>query len=209
MKTAFDFSTWYREGRQLVAAHGCFDITLTPLSVRWHYDEAKPLRCHRTILRPLLEHCSECYVYGVKKRSTMDRLLSGISHPAKGKHQLQLGIDVITGREFLWNATGWQRGSILIIGRLPKSVLKQVFSASYQVGVTEHFRSGHSAAAITFARQSTLNTDQLAFLLPASNGVEWLTIIGHPKRVSAAFRMAAKSVRLPKRARAWYECEDT
>lgn len=59
---------------------------------------------------------------------------------------------VFKGYEQFWNATGWQRGSILIFLEPEKLKELNIFTACHDPGIFDNLNTGESSAAIRFCK---------------------------------------------------------
>jgi hypothetical protein len=201
-----DFHDWYSEALECVGESGVFDATLTPLSVRWRYDVAESQPCHLAVIRPLLEASSECLFYGIAAGSPLEPLVAKIAAKTRGRYRLNVSAVEALKESLLWNAHGWDRGSILIESHPDVPTTEAIFSNVHKVGLTLNFRAGHSPAAITSARKAARQRDVVSYLLAASNGVEWMTVIARPTTATALFEIACRSCLVTPEASKWYNC---
>lgn len=179
------------EVRKFVAQTGTFSMGLVS-GRQWYYDEKSKLPVHEKVLRPLLEAASECWAYGLTERSAVFKAAKGILTRVKGKYRVALEGDPISGHELFWNAQGGQRGTIVILIPRAKFDAKRIFSHCKDVWSFDNFLTGHSPAAIRFARESVIASDSVAVCLPRNNGIEWMDVYVNPKRVQKLYDIAIK-----------------
>lgn len=161
--------------REVVARAGTFSVQLVSRTT-WHYDEAAKLPAHEEILRPLLSVSTECWAYGVTPSGAVYQAASAMLERARGKYRVCLEGDPIGGRELFWNASGGKRGTIVMIVPRHEFDSERIFRGGHAAYVTVNFRSGHTPAAIRFARQRVESSDVIAVCLPRNNGIEWMDI---------------------------------
>lgn len=152
-----------------------FVVNLIPNGF-YGYEESEELPAHDLILRPLLSCATECYVYGLKEDTELFHQCTDILSSTRSKYQLDLKKEVIKGYEQLWNATGWQRGSILIFIEPEKLKELNIFPSCYDPSILENPNSGESIAAIKFCK-NVINKEKIVGLcFSASNGIEWMKV---------------------------------
>ncbi|MHA7098799.1 hypothetical protein [Priestia aryabhattai] len=152
-----------------------FFVNLIPNGF-YDYEENEALPAHELILRPLLLCAKECYVYGLKKDTELFQQCADILSPNHNKYKLDLNQEVIKGYEQLWNATGWQRGSILIFLELEKLKKLNIFTSCYNPSIFENPNSGESAATIRFCKDVVTKEKLVGFCFSASNGIEYMKV---------------------------------
>lgn len=135
---------------------------------------------HDLIIRPLLENCKEAFIYGLSKESELYQKNSDILINDKKKFKLDLSKECIKGHEHLWNATGWERGSIVIILENNESLFKDIFKNCYEPGLCATPNSGNSLSAARKCKEEALKSN-IAICFPASNGIEWMQIYATPQ----------------------------
>jgi len=90
-------------------------VSLTPSDIRHYYNEHESLTAHDKVIRPLFKKSVDTFVYGLTDTSELLNLNRDILIKDKGKYRFDKTKECITGHEYLWNATTWKRGSIVII----------------------------------------------------------------------------------------------
>ncbi|MFV5698389.1 hypothetical protein ACM55H_08455 [Flavobacterium sp. ZT3R17] len=159
------------------------DVNLTG-DIRHHYDEKNVLPAHELVIRPLLEKSTDAFVY----RGTKDEyfLYGKMQVPIKleeidilikdrGKFKFDKKKECILGNEYLWNATTWKRGSIIFILKDGQINFSELFKNTYRPGKSATPNSGNNASATKKCREEA-EKGNIAICLPASNGLEWMTI---------------------------------
>jgi len=163
---------------------------LKPLSinltgeVRNFYDENSVLPAHELVIRPLFEKSVEAFVYKGRK----DDFFSGgkMNYPIKleqedilisdkGKFRFDRTKECITGHEYLWNATTWKRGSIVFVLEPNTVNFAEIFKNTYRPSFVENPNSGNVASA-TKKCKVEMEKGNIAIILSASNGMEWIYI---------------------------------
>jgi len=152
--------------------------------IRNDYDERSSLPAHELVVRPLLEKSIDAFVYrGTKedffiygKMQVPIRLeVIDVLIKEKGKFKFDKTKECILGNEYLWNATTWKRGSIIIILQKGEINFSELFKNTYRPGLSETPNSGNNLSATKKCREEA-EKGNIAICLPASNGIEWMTI---------------------------------
>ncbi|WP_254560264.1 hypothetical protein [Dyadobacter diqingensis] len=152
--------------------------------IRHNYDEKSVLPAHELVVRPLLEKSIDAFVYrGMKdgfflygkmqtpiKLEEIDFLIKD-----RGKFKFDKRKECIKGNEYLWNATTWKRGSIIFILKDGQINFSELFKNTYGPGISATPNSGNTASATKKCREEA-ERGNIAICLPASNGLEWMTI---------------------------------
>lgn len=116
---------------------------------------------HRKVIRPLLAIAEECYVYGLRRGSPLLTRCEAILRPDRGRHSLDLSQEVVVGYEPLWNATGFERGSIVAV--VPVGAFdKSLFRSALRFYVIDNPNVSHTPAAIRYCR-TVAKSGKLAF----------------------------------------------
>ena len=152
--------------------------------IRHHYDENSVLPVHELVIRPLLENSSDAFIY---KGAKEEFFLCGkiqvpikLEHeeiliPDRGKFRFNKTKECIVGHEYLWNATMWKRGSIVIVINPGKVDFAEIFKNTYNCDFTETQNSGNTLSAIKMCR-AEMENGNIAIIFSASNGIEWMRI---------------------------------
>ena len=112
--------------------------------------------------------------------------------PSRGRYALDLSKEVILGHEPLWNSTGWQRGSILVLVNDVSNIeFGKLFENSHSPSVSNNPNTGESPGAVRLALREAAR-GRLVVLFPASNGVEWATIVPPPELSGDVLREAER-----------------
>ncbi len=143
--------------------------------IRHYYKENNLLPANKLVIKPLLEKCISAYVYGIKKDSDLFKSNSDILINEKGKFKLDTLKECVIGHEYLWNATGWKRGSIIIILNHRQINWEEIFKNTYNPAYSDTPNSGNSISATKKCREES-DKGNIAICFPASNGVEWMQI---------------------------------
>ena len=153
-------------------------------NIRHHYDEKSVLPAHEFVIRPLLEKSMEAFVY---KGSKDEFFLCGkmqipialeqedILIAEKGKFRFDNTKECILGHEYLWNATTWKRGSVVIIIENGKVDFSTIFKHTYRPSFTDNPNTGNNIAATKKCRMEA-EKGNIAICLPASNGIEYMNV---------------------------------
>lgn len=171
--------------------------------IRTNYDESGSLPAHELVIRPLLKESIDTYVYrGAKeefflygktqvpiKLEEIDILIRD-----KGKFKFDKTKECILGNEYLWNATTWKRGSIVMIIEPDKIDFGAIFKNCYRPGLLATPNSGNTLSATKKCKQE-MAKNNIGICFPASNGLEWMQIYASPDLTSELLNMAKKYCR--------------
>jgi hypothetical protein len=175
-----------------VREHGHFTVSLLSSDEARDVVVDESLPCHNKVLRPILEMAKECYVYGIASESIIYAQSSSILSAVRGKHQISLDGDPITGHERLWNAHCGERGTIVILIPAERFNVQELLGGCRDVGMVSNFGSAHTPAAIRFARDSTRDQPMVAACLPRNNGIQWMDIFASHKLAERLWSSAYK-----------------
>ena len=164
-----------QELREFIQRRGHFSVCLAPM----FYKVEAPLRCHESVLRPLLRIASQGYVYGVSQDSAIWPG-SGLLHAERGRHRIAMDGEPIVGHERFWNAGGGRRGSVVFLCSEEASRSTAIFKHTSRPGITYNMGAGHTPSAVRFARRSVASGGTVAILLPRNNGIEYMDVIAEP-----------------------------
>ncbi|MDN3233359.1 hypothetical protein [Priestia megaterium] len=156
----------------------------------YEYEESETLPAHDLILRPLLASAKECYVYGLNQDTKLFHQCTDILSLIRNKYQLDLKKEVIKGYEQLWNATGWQRGSILVFLELEKLKDLNIFTSCYDPGILDNPNTGESIAAIRFCKGVISKEKKVGLCFSASNGIEWMKVYAEKDTLKELYQCA-------------------
>jgi len=166
-------------------------VGLTPRDIRHHYDVKKKLPAHDKVIRPLLSASLGAFVFGLKSDSELLKINNDILVKDRGKYKLDKSKECITGHEYLWNATAWKRGSIILI--LKKDFkFDEIFKDCYTPGIVSTPNSGNSLSATKKCKEE-VEKGNIGICFPASNGIEWIQIYTDIKHRDKLFGIAYKN----------------
>ncbi|HEY0742401.1 MAG TPA: hypothetical protein VGD40_13095 [Chryseosolibacter sp.] len=132
------------------------------------------MAAHDKVIRPLFQKSFDTFVYGLTDKSELLTVNRDILIKDRGKYRFDKTKECITGHEYLWNATAWKRGSIVMI--LKKGFdFTDIFRHVYRPGLIETPNSGNSPSATKKCKEAAGKGD-IGICLPASNGIEWIQI---------------------------------
>jgi hypothetical protein len=143
------------------------------------FEEGNTVPVMNTVIRKMLKHAVEAYVYKGVKDSFY--LYGRMNEPVdlekfeflslkKGKYEIDLSDNTIADKGELWNARAHRRGSIVIV--LPKKFdFKDIFSYASFRGRLNNPNSGNNRAAINKC-QLEVEAGRIAVCFSASNGIE-------------------------------------
>ena len=163
-------------------------VNLTPGDIRHHYNERETLPAHDKVIRPLFKNSVDSYVYGLTDKSELLNLNRDILIKDKGKYRFDKTKECITGHEYLWNATTWKRGSIVIILRKDFD-FTEIFKNTYRPGLLGTPNSGSSPSATKKCKEAADKGD-VGICFPASNGIEWIQIYTDIKHRDKLYELA-------------------
>jgi hypothetical protein len=147
--------------------------------------------CRETVIRPMLKLARECYVYGVEPGTRVWDCVQDIVQPDRGKHRLRLDREVITGCGQLWSVCGGA-GAIVIWTPFDIERLRPIFRQCFGPKLVYNGLSSHSRSSIGLARKLTADGTAVCFVLSATEGIEYLTVIARDDRLQQLFTLAAE-----------------
>jgi hypothetical protein len=127
-----------------------------------------------TFLRPILQNCLACFVYGISEEN-INLQLSTILMKDKGKYRLDLTKEVISGYEFFWNSSFPDRGSIVILLDPPEIDFPAIFSNCFESFVFDNSNSGQTLGAVRFCKKQA-EEGLVALCLSDTNGFQWIDV---------------------------------
>jgi len=176
--------------------------------INWETDrifhERDKLIVHETIIRPLLIASKISYIFkGTAAESRMpdgtiiekpiDLDEESILKQMKGRYIFDKSKECITGNEYLWNASGCKRGSIVLL--LPNTFdFSYIFSQCYVPGMTQTPNMGQTPAALSICHKA-LHSNDVAVIFSASNGIEHMAIYAAERQFCEISSLAQKKCR--------------
>jgi hypothetical protein len=142
----------------------------------YNYDKKGKLPAHDLVIRPLLENCMYCYVYELKNDDELYINNKDILIKEKGKYKFDTTKECIAGHEYLWNATGGKRGTIIIIlennlGIFDK-ILKHTFiDIGWDIPVVDNPNAGNSISAVKKCKEE-MKKGNIGICITRNNGLE-------------------------------------
>ena len=164
-------------------------VSLTPFDIRHYYDVNSSLPAHDFVIRKLLANCKDAYVYGLKKESELFINNANILINDRGKYKFDISQECVKGHEYLWNVTGWKRGSIVIIIDENKFDFQTVFKNCYRPALSATPNTGNTLSATKKCKEEATKNN-IAICFPASNGLEWMQIYATPEMTEQLLREA-------------------
>jgi hypothetical protein len=152
------------------------------------------LPAHDSVLRPVLAKAIECRVYGVSRQSRLFALLAQIGIRRGRVWHLDLSLDLIRGYEALWNATCEHHG-IAIAASLSLEETQLIFDSCGcpdAWGSRYQLSHGSSRAAVSYCFEVAHSDDAYAFLIPGSNGLEWIDVFADNERLPILWDQAMR-----------------
>jgi hypothetical protein len=183
---------------QFVHERGYFTVHLAP----HRYDVNMSLPAHESVLRPLVSTASECWVYDIGSDSSIWSASSQILEPHRGKHRIRTDLEMIRGHEVLWNATGGERGTIVILIDAVSLLNLGILRYCSRPSLTENMGAAHTPSALRWAKRRVSQTGTAAVLLPGTNGIEWMDVLAEPELSLSLFDHAYRH----NNGRNWDEC---
>ncbi|MEC0090824.1 hypothetical protein [Paenibacillus macquariensis] len=158
-------------------------------------------KAHNEIIKPMLAAAKQAFVF----KGTAEPLEGAFGHmtpPAmdlsqfkflfwdKGKYQVNLDQECVIGYEHLWNASGYRRGSIVII--LPYEYnFPPLLPHCYDFGLTETPNMGQSPGAVKMCRRIR-DMDSIAAMFSSSNGIEYMEVYASDNKTEEIENLAVK-----------------
>jgi hypothetical protein len=152
------------------------------------------LAVHDLVLRPLIANALECRVYGVGRHSQLGELLARIGERRGRVWYLDHRCELVRGYEPLWNATCEHHG-IAIATRLSLDETQRVLDhcGSPEVwGSKYQLYQGTSRAAVSYCFEVAASSEAMAFLIPGSNGMEWMDVFADEARLPILWDQAMR-----------------
>lgn len=166
-------------------------VDLTPGDTRHYYNERETLPAHDKVIRPLFSSSVESFVYGLTDKSELVNLNRDILIKDKGKYRFDKTKECIIGHEYLWNATSWKRGSIVLIVKKDFD-FTEILRNTYRPGLLVTPNSGSSPSAIKKCKEAVAKGD-IGICFSASNGIEWIQIYTDIQHRDKLFELAYKN----------------
>ena len=177
-----------------VASLGSFSVGLLERPLLGS-DALEHLAIHDSVIKCLLKIADKCRVYHGKIKLDIEESI--VMRSEKNFSDLNLACNVIDGKEYMWNISGYVRGTILI--SIPSENITENFSRIFLSTTApivwsslNQLKKGHTLSAVNFALQATKHK-QVIFCLPASNGIEWLDIFASPEMILRLLEWAIKN----------------
>jgi hypothetical protein len=139
------------------------------------------LPVHDLVLQPLLARAVECRVYGVRPQSKLHGLVSQLGHREQRVWHLDLSKELLHGFEPLWNSH-CEHSGIVLKCRMSFAESQPILA---QCGRPDAWGSryqlcqGTSKAAVSYCFEIAQASGAYAFLLPGSNGLEWMDVFAN------------------------------
>jgi hypothetical protein len=155
-------------------------ILINLIENKYHYHEHDMLPAHDFVIKPLLEKCLYCNVYGIKNESELYSTNQDILIKDKGKYTLDTTKECIKGHEYLWNATGGKRGSIIIILKEDIDIFDNILPHTFigidcDIPIIDNPNTGNTISAIRKC-QEEMAKGNMGFCLTQNNGLEFMEI---------------------------------
>lgn len=158
-------------------------------------DALEHLPIHDSVIKCLLEIADKCRVYYGKTKIDIEPSI--VMQSEKNFSELNLDCNIIDGREYMWNISGFARGTIMI--SVPSENITESFSriflhttAPIVYASMNQLKKGHTLSAVNFALQAAKHK-HVIFCLPASNGIEWLDVFASQEMILRLLEWAIKN----------------
>jgi hypothetical protein len=152
------------------------------------------LPAHDAVLSPLLAKAVNCRVYGVSRQSRLLSLLEAIGERRGRVWHLDLRRELIRGYEPLWIAECEHRG-IAIASRLTLEETQPILDSCGcpdAWGSRHQLLEGNSKAAVSYCYEVAKSGEAFAFLIPGSNGLEWMDVFADKERLPVLWDQAMR-----------------
>lgn len=141
---------------------------------------------HDRVLRPLLSDARECRVYGISKKSPLRAIVSELGRSDSRVWRLDTRRELVEGFEDLWNAKCEHNG-IAIVVPFSSPQIERALAACGKPDVwasRNQIFTGTSRKAVAHCFDAVASDDVCAFLIPGSNGLEWLDVFAREPRIA-------------------------
>jgi hypothetical protein len=141
----------------------------------WHIETDEVIPAHDLIIKPLLDKCIYCYVYGIKNCDDIYSKNKDILIKENGKYKLDITKECVKGHESLWNSNGHKRGSIIIILENNINIFYDIFKYTCRPGFSETPNLGNTVSALKKCKEEMENGN-IGICFSGSNGLEYMEI---------------------------------
>jgi hypothetical protein len=152
------------------------------------------LPAHDLVLRPLLAKAVECRVYGVSRKSRLSTFLEELGERRGRVWHLDVTRELICGYEPLWNAECEHQG-IAIASRLSLDETQPILDSCGcpdAWGSRSQLCEGSSGAAVSYCFEVAESAEVFAFMIPGSNGLEWIDVFADKERLPILWDQAMR-----------------
>jgi len=160
--------------------------------------ENTTLPSHAHVIRPLLDRARQMRVYHtVSSSEELRKDMASIGTLVGSYFEIDLAKEVLRGHERLWNAQCWRRGSIVIAALIGDRELGGVLSCCSEPGVASsiyQLRKVNPASALSYA-QDVAKRGLIAFVFPASNGIESMDVFPPAEDLERLYRLSVARCR--------------
>lgn len=137
-------------------------------------------------LRGLLAATTECFVFGMHRGSAAWDAIADLTEQRARRTALSLSrTDPVTGRGAFWKAPPFERGSVVLSMSVALIREHQPFACARGWGTCVNPGSGNTRRAWDMFRRLEISNDSVHGILPASNGIQWITLRGTPAALVA------------------------
>jgi hypothetical protein len=182
--------------RDALIRTGAFTIRVVP-SAEWlaiRSQQHQSLPWHDSVLRPLLDAADTAWAYEMKEDAEVFRVAAPILRRERGKYAIDLSSEAIRGHELFWNASGGQRGSVVLSMPLARFPARAVLPHCQSAFVVGNSTVPHTPSAVRLARSLVSTGRTLCCLLSRTNGFEWISLYAAPEPLEALFQEAQSLV---------------
>ena len=163
---------------------GSFSVELLPRML-FGSEYRQPHPIHESVIRPLLRVAEDCLVYNATQLP--GELFEDICVSKRnGVFRLDVKKELLIGREYLWNASARERGSIVIVVPNMRDELNAAFDMGqkpYAWATRYQLNKGHTASAVSYAICQA-ESGKVVVLFSASNGIRQIDVIAPEPEIS-------------------------
>jgi len=182
---------------EALEAKSAFTVGVIPRDLYFatRANQSLSLQCHENVLRPLLRVTLEAWAYELTSGSSVMASAGDILARNGGKYKISLHSEPITGHELFWNASGGQRGSIVMLFKPNELPASEIFPHCERAFIVNNPSVPHSPAAYRYVKTAVASGSVMAAMLSRSNGMQWLSFHGIPALLIPMYSLAKSLVR--------------
>jgi hypothetical protein len=190
---AESFARILNERRAAALQKGTFLVRPLGREVSSVNPEAR-LPIHDNVIRPLLAKAVECRVYGISPRSKLFDLVRQIGQRQERVWRLDVTRELVHGYEPIWNACCEHNGIALRCHlTVPESQPIFAHCSRPDVWLSRYqLCQGTSRAAVAYCFDVARASDDMVFLIPGSNGLEWMDVFANAQILPLLWEQALR-----------------